>query len=345
MNLEDLQKQISKNVKGIHVSVLDKSDIASSTDHIATPLLDLNRIISGDLYKGIPNRCLLSLVGPEHCMKSSIMVLIMAEAQKKGYKPVIIDTERGCSKEFCERWGLDVSNCLYIYTPFINKIKTILAQIKDAEDEKMIIGLDSAGGLDSAKTFTDALKDDPKADQGLLQKSIRSMLKMFLNVCVMKNSVGIVTGHMYGKPGLFATEEVGGGKAMKLFPNIMIKLNKKQIKVGTEVTGTEIKAITMKNREYPPFQQAKISIDYIKGINPYAGLLEICEKAGLIRKEGNTYHYGEEKLGFYNKASEKLEKYPELLDELNVWLKSTGYSTPYSTEKSTEKSTIIPGEE
>ena len=341
MDLEKIQKQISKNVKGIHVSILSKSTIADSTDYVKTPSLDLNRILSGDIYKGIPNRTLVSLVGPEHCMKSSLMILLMVEAQKKGYSPVIIDTERGCSSEFCKRWGLDRENCLYIYTPFVNKVKTILAQLKDLDASKMIIGLDSAGGLDSEKTYTDALKDDPKADQGLLQKSIRSMLKLFLNLCIIGDSIGIVTGHMYGKPGLFATEEVGGGKAMKLFPNIMIKLNKKPIKVGTEITGTEIKAITMKNREYPPFQQAKISIDYIKGINPYAGLLEILEKAELIKKEGNTYHYGEEKLGFYNKASERLEKYPELLDELNVWLKSTGYSTPCSTEKNI----TIPGEE
>ncbi|HRR48567.1 MAG TPA: hypothetical protein P5293_01115 [Bacteroidales bacterium] len=330
---EDLQKRIAKNVKGVHASIMSQSEIASVSDWVKTPSLDLNRILSGDINKGIPNRSLVGIVGPEHTMKSSFMVLCMAEAQKKGYSPIIIDTERGTDKDFCIRWGLDVENTQYIYTPWENEIRSILAQIKGTGQKRMIIGIDSMGGVDRYKMYEDALDGDPKADQGLLQKNIRALLKLLLNICIEQESIGIVTGHLYGLPGVIPMpDQVGGGKAMRLFPSILINLKKTPIKVDKKITGNEITAVTIKNRMYPPFQQATVSIDYVNGINPYAGLLTHLITAGLVKEDGKTYTVingkKEEKLGIgWDKSEANLSKYPEVLLKFNEWLKQTGYST------------------
>ena len=93
MGLEDLKNKIQKNVKGCTVDVLSESKVANIEDYVPTPHYDLNRIISGDLFKGLPDKTLSLLVGPEASFKSSFMALTMANAQKKGYTPVIIDTE------------------------------------------------------------------------------------------------------------------------------------------------------------------------------------------------------------------------------------------------------------
>jgi len=326
---EKLNDNIQKNVKGVHASIMAHSDIAKVSDWIKTPSLDLNRILSGDLNKGIPNRSLVGIVGPEHTMKSSFMVLCMAEAQRQGYKPIIIDTERGAEADFCKRWGLDVENTYYTYTPWDHEIKSILAQIKETGEKKLIIGIDSMGGIDRYKVYEDALKGDPKADQGQLQKNIRSILKLLLNICIEQESIGIVTGHMYGSPSVVPMpDQVGGGKAMRLFPTILISLKKSPIKDGSNVIGSEISATTIKNRMYPPFQTATVSIDYKAGIDPYAGLLELLMTAGIVKKEGNTYSYKEEKLGVgESRASSNIQKFPALLEELNEWLKKTGYSS------------------
>ena len=117
MSLDSIKNLLLKNVSGTHVSVMSESDLSKSTDFIKTPSLDLNRILSGNLFKGIPNRNLVGIVGPEHTMKSSFMILCMAEAIRQGYTPIIIDTEGGVKDEFCRRWGLDLSKVLYVYTP------------------------------------------------------------------------------------------------------------------------------------------------------------------------------------------------------------------------------------
>jgi len=331
--LDDLKKKIEKNVKGVHVSTLSDSDIASVRDWVATPSLDLNRILSGSLNKGIPSKNLIAIVGPEHTFKSSFMILCMAAAQKCGFTPIIIDAEGGNTKEFCERWGLDTTKTLYNYTPWIHEVKSIIAQIRESGEEKFIIGWDSAGAVDRYKSFEDALGGEPKADQGLLQKEIRSTLKLLLNVCIAQNSIGIVCGHLYGKPSSVPMpDQIGGGKAMKLLPSILLNLKKTPLREtsvkNSKIIGNEITAITLKNRMYPPFQEATVSIDYKLGIDRYAGLVDLLIYAGFIEQKGAWYSYKDKQLGQGKiNAAKNLADFPELLVDLDKWLEKTGYST------------------
>ena len=336
---KELKEKIDKNVKGVHASILSESKIASNRFWIKTPALDLNRILSGSLNKGIQSRNLIAIVGPEHTFKSSFMVLCMVEAQKQGLKPVIIDTEGGITNEFCNRWGLDPKNVLYVYTPWVSEVKSVIAQIKDTEDEKYVIGIDSVGGLDRLKSFTDAVGGVPKADQGLLQKEIRSTLKLLLNVGINQNSIGIVCGHLYGKPSMIPMpDQIGGGKAMKLFPSVIINLKKEHIKENDVIIGTKITATTLKNRNYPPFQQATIKINYKDGIESYAGIIDLGIKAGMVNKSGSWYSYSEEKLGQgISKATKNINKFPNLIKEMEQWLSDTGYSTINNEIKEAEE--------
>lgn len=325
---KELQEKIRKNIKGVHVSVLSESDIATNRFWLKTPALDLNRILSGSLNNGIQSRNLLAIVGPEHTFKSSFMILCMAEAQKQGKKCIIIDTEGGISAEFCKRWGLDPTKILYNYTPWVSEVKSIIAQIRELGETDYVIGIDSVGGLDRLKSHSDALGGEPKADQGLLQKEIRGTLKLLLNVCVAQNSIGIITGHMYGRPGMFPMpDQIGGGKAMKLFPSIIVMLKKSHLKDGNDIIGNEIKATTLKNRMYPPFQTAKIHLDYKNGIKTNAGMIELGIKSDLIKKSGAWYStYDNEKLG-HGESKAMLNISSKLINKLDNWLKNTGYST------------------
>ena len=325
---EKLQAGINKNIKGVHASILADSEIAGNRWWVKTPSYDLNRILSGSLFKGLQSRQLIGIIGPEHTMKSSAMILCMVEAQKQGKNIVIIDSEGGINSEFCTRWGLDIEKCFYTYTPFVSEVRSILAQIRETGEQDLVIGIDSAGGLDRLKQFDDAAAGEMKADQGLLQKEIRSMLKLFLNVCIAQNSIGIITGHLYGSPGGYGGDQVGGGKAMKLFPSILIKLKKEQLLDKDEnVVGSTIHASTLKNRLYPPFQTAQVNLNYLDGVEPYAGILDLAIKAGIVAQKGSWYSFGEEKLGQgVSNATKALENF-NVLESIDNWLKDTGYST------------------
>ena len=331
-----LQDRINKNVKGVHASVMADSEIATDRYWVKTPAYDLNRVLSGNLERGLQSRNLVGIVGPEHTMKSSFMILCMVEAIKQGKKAVIIDTEGALNAEFCARWGLDIDQVYYVYTPFISEVRSILGQIRKTGETDMIIGLDSVGGLDRLKQFEDAEKGEMKADQGLLQKEIRSMLKLFLNICIQQNSIGIATGHMYGSS-QSNYDQIGGGKAVKLFPSILIQLYKQPIyefpnKKGSErgeIIGSEIKATTLKNRTYPPFQTATVQLNYTDGIQPYAGVLDLALECGLIIKSGSWYaHKNGDKIGQGRQlAIEALKDCESLIENINKWLERSSYST------------------
>ena len=336
---KDLQQKINTKVKGAHASVMSESEIATDRFSVMTPCYDLNRILSGSLRSGIKSRNLMGIIGPEHTMKSSFMVLCMVNAQKQGYKPIIIDTEGGCDGDFCKRWGLDIDKIFYVYTPWIDEVMPILAQIKAPGEDKMVIGLDSVGGLQRLKAYEDALGGDVKQDQGLLQKDIKAMLKLYLNICINQNSIGITTGHYYGNPNdPYNSDQIGGGKAMRLLPSILVTLKKyalyefpnKKGKERGEIIGNEILASTIKNRGYPPFQDATVMIDYLKGVRSFAGLLDLAIEAEIVQQNGAWYKIGDERLGQGRLNAEKaLEEDfgDEVLDKLDAWLESTGYSS------------------
>jgi recombination protein RecA len=333
MDLNELKKKIRSASKGTHVSVLADSDIASTRNWIPTPAMDLNRILSGSLFKGLPSKTLVGIVGPEHTFKSSFMILCMVEAQKQGYTPVIIDTEGGINNVFCERWGLDLDKVLYVYTPWVEEVISTLGQLHGA-GEKYIIGIDSVGGLDRLKMLKDAAKGDPKMDQGLLQKQIRSMLKLLLNICISQDSIGVACGHLYGSPGTVPMpDQIGGGKAMRYFPRVLISLKREYIREGGEkkgqIIGTRLRASTVKNHMYPPFQECVIDIDYEKGINPYAGLFKVAQHTGYVVKSGSWFEIAGEKVQGADAAAELLFSggADELLKELDEIVAKTGYST------------------
>lgn len=352
--IDKLLARVRKHIKGVHVSVMTESEIANITETVKTPALDLNRILSGNLNSGIPTRAVVGIAGPEGSFKSSFAVLCAADASKNGFQPILIDTEGGLKTDFCTRWGLDTSKAIYFYTQWVEEILVFLAQLKDSGMEKMIIILDSVGGIDRLKTFDDALSGEPKSDQGQLQRNIKSMIKMLTGICVTQNSIAILTGHMYGSPGSVPTpDKVGGGYAFRYLPSIFIQLKKQQLKdENKNVIGNSITAHTTKNRFYPAFQEATIEIDYINGINSYAGIVDLAMEAGFITQAGAWYYYKDEKYQGIAKMTAALRELPNLLEDLNNWLRSTGYSTVNENLKEAEevlmksiKDTVIDADE
>lgn len=350
MSLESLKKRLQDSVKGSHVEILSESTIASNKEWFPTPSYDLNRVLSGSLYKGLPSKSLTLLVAPEACFKSSFMCLCAANAQQKGYTPVIFDTEGAWTGEFVSRWGLDPDNILYVYTPWIGDIMTMMGSIIDSEDDqKMFVILDSLGGTERFKMIDDAVGKDKtvKADQGTLQKDIKRMLKLFLNIVKRKDSVGIMAGHFFGNPNSYGgADEIGGGKFAKLAPDIIISMKKQPIYENPSakasdrvVIGNEIKACTLKNRFYPPFQEATIQINYKDGIDEMAGLLNIALQCGMIEKAGSWFKMGDESIGQGEvKTLQWMGENKDLfLPKIEDILKTTGYSTINKDVEEAEK--------
>lgn len=349
-NTFDLIKaKLEKSSKGNRMTILSESQLAGEVDKISTPTYDLNRILSGSLYTGVVSRTHTLLVGPEASGKSSFMCINIAEAQRLGYTPIIIDAEGAWTPDFCARWGINPERTIIIATPWVEDIMVELAKIINEGWQKMAIVLDSIGALESFKMIEDGEKGDVKADQGGLQKKIKRLLKMIVDITKRQDSISFSAGHYYGNPsGYGDPEQIGGGKYPRLAADYIVTLKKSAIyefpgaKAADrgKVLGTRIYAATIKNRYYPPFQEAVVEIEYTKGVNKLAGLVDVAIDLGLITVGGAWYTIPSLDKKVQGEANLyklfETENVTPLLDEIEKCLKTTGYSSTKEELKSLE---------
>lgn len=342
----ELRKSIKKTNKNIHCEIMNESSVANISEYVSMPNKDLNRILSGNLSKGLPSKAMTLLVGVEHSFKSSLMILTARNAQKRGFKPIIIDTEGGITSGFSKRWGLDTENSLYIYSPWAEEINSTLAKIKESGEEKFCIILDSIGGISKLKTYDDALSGKYKQDMGGNARVIKSILKLLTNICKTQNSIAVVSSHFYSQSGLIPMpDSVVGGKAVLLMPDIILYL-KKASKKDTEKFDSDkrVNVSCIKNRFYPANKSGIIDIDYVNGLNEYSGLLDFAVKNDIIEQKGASYSIGEVLLGRgIKQALKKIENDKEIrtlfLNTISEHLENTGFSDENKKNEVNDKQT------
>jgi hypothetical protein len=74
----------------------------------------------------------------------------------------------------------------------------------------------------------------------------------------------------------------------------MKKLKLKEDEDGnkiSEVRGIRAACKIMKTRYAKPFESVQVKIPYETGMSPYSGMLDMIEKAELVKKEGNSLVY------------------------------------------------------
>jgi recombination protein RecA len=100
-------------------------------------------------------------------------------------------------------------------------------------------------------------------------------------------------GVMFGNP-----ETTPGGKALKFYTSVRLDIRRiAQIKKGEEIMGGRVRVKVVKNKVAAPFRQTEFDLMYNEGISQEGEIIALGEKMGLINKSGNSYSYGEEKLG------------------------------------------------
>jgi len=145
---------------------------------------------------------------------------------------------------------------------------------------------------------------------GIVSKTNTAVI--FINQTRMK--VGI----MFGNP-----ETTTGGMALKFYASVRIEVRKAaQIKKGEKFIGNRVKCKIVKNKVAPPFQNCEFDIMYNEGISIGGDLLDLGVEKGVIKKSGNSYAYGEEKLGMGRETARAyLRRNKKLMDAIKkeIW--------------------------
>jgi hypothetical protein len=94
-------------------------------------------------------------------------------------------------------------------------------------------------------------------------------------------------------------DKISGGQGFIYASSIVVAMKKLKLKEDeagnkiSDVKGIRAGCKVMKTRYAKPFEGVQVKIPYSTGMSPYSGLVDMAEKAGLLKKDGNRLRYGE----------------------------------------------------
>ncbi len=178
MKIDGLLREIRKNTGS---TSFNESKFGKIDSYIDTGILALNRIISGDIYLGIPSGKVIMINGESQTGKSVLCAQIASNALKQGYDHIFyFDSEGGALKAFFDSFGCDTSKIEQVLlesvedatVQIISTLKSI-QEFKSTEEGskgKFLMILDSLGALVTTKLYTDIEKGKQVGDMGLRAK-------------------------------------------------------------------------------------------------------------------------------------------------------------------------------
>jgi recombination protein RecA len=293
------RKDITKSIDGMSIGFNDP------TDWISTGNFALNYLISGDFNKGIPLGKVTVFAGESGAGKSYICSgNIVKNAQDQGIFVVLIDTENALDELWLHNLGVstDESKLLKLNMAMIDDVaKTISTfmqdykSLPDGERPKVLFVVDSLGMLLTPTDVNQFEAGDMKGDMGRKPKALTSLVRNSVNFFGSYNVGMVCTNHTYASQDMFDPDDkISGGQGFIYASSIVVAMKKMKLKEDedgnkiTDVMGIRAGCKVMKTRYAKPFEGMQIKIPYETGMNPYSGMVDLAEKRGLLKKEGNS---------------------------------------------------------
>jgi RecA/RadA recombinase len=146
-----------------------------------------------------------------------------------------------------------------------------------------------------------------KGDQGQRAKTVKHMLRTFVQDIKPLNVTMVVTSQVYKSQDPFSGELWVINEAVKYSASVIVLVTKLKLKEtgSSEVLGIRMKCEGYKVRFTKPFQTVVINVPYDEGLSSTSGLLEVGLGLGVIEKSGNRYLISGTDIKWYAKDIDK----------------------------------------
>jgi recombination protein RecA len=297
-DVSKFRKEITKSIDGLSIGFNDP------TDWISTGNYALNYLISGDFNKGIPLGKVTVFAGESGAGKSYICSgNIVKHAQEQGIFVVLIDTENALDETWLHALGVstDESKLLKLSMAMVDDvaktISTFMSDYKglpDGERPKVLFVIDSVGMLLTPTDVNQFEAGDMKGDLGRKAKSLTALVRNCVNMFGAYGVGMVCTNHTYASQDMFDPDDkISGGQGFIYASSIVVAMKKLKLKEDedgnkiSDVMGIRSACKVMKTRYAKPFEGVQVKIPYSTGMSPYSGLVDLAEKKGLLKKDGN----------------------------------------------------------
>ncbi|NTV55331.1 MAG: recombinase RecA [Candidatus Moranbacteria bacterium] len=245
---------------------------------------------------GVPRGRVIEVYGPESSGKTTLALHIIANAQRMGGTAAFIDAEHALDPEYAKKLGVKTADLL-ISQPDAGEQALDIVETLVRSNALDVIVVDSVAALVPRAEIEGEMGDQHVGRQArLMSQALRKLTPIMAKsntVVIFINQLRMKIGVMFGNP-----ETTTGGQALKFYSSVRIEVRRAaQIKKGEEVVGNRVKVKVVKNKVAPPFRTTEFDIMYNEGVSASGDLLDTGVRLEIIKKSGNSYLFGETKLG------------------------------------------------
>ena len=266
---------------------------------------------------GLPRGRVVEIFGPESSGKTTLMLHVIANAQKAGGLAAFIDAEHALDPGYAKKLGVNLTDLL-VSQPDSGEEALSICETLARSNALDVIVIDSVAALVPKAELEGEMGMATMGMQARLMsqalRKLTAVLARAKTTCVFTNQMREKVGVMFGNP-----ETTPGGKALKFYASVRIDIRRKEtIKdAAGNAVGNHVKVKIVKNKVAPPFAEAEFDIIYNHGINKEGSILDVGIESAVVDKKGAWLQFDGELIGQGKEAAQKaLAERPELATKI-----------------------------
>ena len=266
---------------------------------------------------GVPRGRVVEIYGPESSGKTTLMLHIIANAQRTGGLAAFIDAEHALDPKYARKLGVNLDDLLVSQPDSGEEALTICETLARSNALDVIV-IDSVAALVPKAELEGEMGMATMGMQARLMsqalRKLTAILSKAKTTCLFTNQIREKVGVMFGNP-----ETTPGGKALKFYASVRIDIRRKDTlkdPAGNAV-GNHVKVKVVKNKVAPPFSEAEFDILFNHGIDKEGSILDTGIENSVIDKKGAWLQFAGELIGQGREAARKtLMEKPELAKKI-----------------------------
>jgi len=266
---------------------------------------------------GIPRGRVVEIFGPEMSGKTTLMLHVIANAQKGGGLAAFIDAEHALDPGYAKKLGVNLDDLLVSQPDSGEEALTICETLARSNALDVIV-IDSVAALVPKAELDGEMGMATMGMQARLMsqalRKLTAILAKAKTTCIFTNQMREKVGIMFGNP-----ETTPGGKALKFYASVRIDIRRKDTlkDAAGNAVGNHVKVKIVKNKVAPPFGEAEFDILYNHGINKEGSILDVGIESGAVEKKGAWLQFAGELIGQGKEAAQKaLAENPALAQKI-----------------------------